>query len=76
MLILKLVTSFSIKSTVFWVVTPCSARKKGLLFVSALLLGGLLFDPENGSDMSPETFDSPKLYGVTTQKTVLFIVTA
>jgi hypothetical protein len=44
-------------------------RKEGEDTVADFLLG-FLFDPENGSDFSSE------LHGVTTQKNVLFIVTA
>jgi hypothetical protein len=35
---------------------------------------GVLFDPEDGGNTPPETSVYPELYGVTDQKTVLFIV--
>jgi hypothetical protein len=37
---------------------------------------GLLFDPEEGSDISSESHAFSELHGVITQKTILFMITA
>jgi hypothetical protein len=63
---------FEVRSTLFWLVTPCRATPHCQL--PAYLLG-LLFDPEDGGVHSYETYLNYRLYGVTAQKPVVAIYT-